>query len=259
MPRLYASVLLALCIFTFGGLPAQAQPVRVGIGFAAGPYVLPEDDAGLEVDVIRDAFRSAGLDAQFVYLPNLRLPVAFAEGSVDCVAVTADYDLEKDTSIPVHASETTVVHQNYAISLEKRALSVAAIGDLADKSVLGFHNATKYLGSDFAAMAEANKRYAELADQALQVRMLFSGRVDVVISDRRIFRYWRKRLAGSTAARAVPDNRRVVYHDIFPPSPRHVAFRDRALRDHFNRGLGHLRSCGGFRVIQERYAGFENR
>lgn len=237
--------------------PGLAAKVRVGIGFAIPPYVIKADDAGVEVDIIREAFKLAGHEAEFLYLPNLRLPVAFAEGHVDCVATNAAYDLGGDSGRPAYCSRTTVVFQNMAVSLEKNGFAIASIGNLTDKRVLAFHNAAKYLGREFAAMAEANPQYSELADQALQVRMLYSGRVDVVVSDQRIFFYWRKQMARSLMAERVDMRLRVVFHAIFPPSPRHVAFRDATLREQFNEGLASLRQCGGDRVIEARYAGVE--
>ena len=249
-----ALTVLFLLAFPLSGL---AKSVRVGIGFTIPPYVIRNIDGGLEVDLIRESFGAVGIHANFVYLPNLRLPVAFADGSVDCIASNVEYDLAKDSGRPVHDSDATVVLRNYAISLEKNGLTITSIGDLADKSVLGFNNATKYLGWEFAEMAEGNRMYSELADQALQVRMLYSDRVDVVISDRRIFLFWRKQLASNQAAVEGLDQK-VVFHPIFPPAVRHVSFGDRELRTLFNRGLRILRETGRVKALETQYSNVEN-
>lgn len=237
---------------------AEARSVRVGIGFAIPPYVIREKDAGLEVDIIRESFRAMEIEPVFVYLPNLRLPIAFASGEVDCVAVNAAYDLARDAERAVYDSVETVVFQNFAVSLDGFGLAVDSIEDLADKKVLAFANAGKYLGPEFKAMIRANPRYSELADQALQVRMLYSRRVDVVITDRRIFHYWRKQLVKSPVAQSVNLNQRVVFSAIFPPAPRHVAFREQGLRDLFDRGLSAIRESGLFDELVDRYVSVEH-
>lgn len=236
----------------------HAQEVRVGIGFAIPPYVIQEKDAGVEVDVIREAFKAAGHEAVFVYLPNLRLPLAFAQGKVDCIASNAAYDLAKDSKREVFPSDTTVVFQNFAVTIEDRKHSINSIQDLADKRVLGFNNARKYLGAEFAAMAQENTEYAELADQSLQVRMLYSGRVDTIITDKRIFLWWRGKLAGSPLSETLHLKRPVSFHPIFPSAPRHVAFAIDSLRDAFNDGLEKIRSNGVFAGVVARYVGLEH-
>lgn len=256
--RRCAWFLLAACLWALAApVSGLAESIRVGIGFAIPPYVIRSEDAGVEVDIIREALGRVGVEAEFIYLPNLRLPVAFAEGSVDCVAANAGYDLAADSGVPAYYSTITVIFHNYAVSLEKNGFSIMSIEDLADKRVLAFNNAAKYLGRDFAAMAASNARYSELADQALQVRMLLSGRVDVVISDKRIFLYWMKKNNRYSGLGIKPGESRLAFHSIFPPAPRRVAFRDEDLRTRFDQGLGLLNSEGGIKVIEERYAGVE--
>jgi polar amino acid transport system substrate-binding protein len=46
----------------------------------------------------------------------------------------------------------------------------------------------------------------------------------------------------------------LTFHPIFPPTSYHVAFRDTALCDDFNRGLKHLRDSGEYDRIVARYA-----
>lgn len=257
--RFIAVILLPAVLLGTVVLPVHAGNIRVGIGFAIPPYVIKDINAGVEVDIIREAFKAVGHEAEFVYLPNLRLPVAFADGIVDCIASNAAYDLATDSGVPAYYSDVTVVFQNYAITLDKNGFTINSISDLADKSVLGFNNAIKYLGEEYAAMAEANERYSELADQALQVRMLFSGRVDVVVSDMRIFRYWRKLLIRSSVADAISLDQRMAFHPIFSAAPRHVGFRDDTMRDLFNKGLAILKKSGAVAAIEKRYSGIENR
>ncbi|MEZ7197437.1 substrate-binding periplasmic protein [Pseudodesulfovibrio karagichevae] len=254
MPRLRPLFLAAaLAAVLLSATAACARVIRVGAGFAIAPYVLRERDAGLEVDLVRAAFQAAGLDAEFVYLPNLRLPLAFSEKEVDCLALSVGYDLAGRTGRRTFASAQTITFRNYAVSLGDRHLSIGSIADLADLNVLGFQDAANYLGPDFAAMARANGRYSELSDQSLQVRMLFSRRVDVVISEKRVFLYWRNRLKNSPAGRAVDLDQSVQFSSIFPAQDRQVVFGEKALRDRFDKGLESIRESGRYDRIVRAY------
>lgn len=248
----WCSAVLAVVLLS-GSVAAHAREVRVGVGFAIAPYVLRERDAGLEVDIIRAAFRAAGMATRFSYLPNLRLPLAFAQREVDCLATSVGYDMAECTKWPVFYSAPTLIFQNYAVTLADRSLNIGSIGDLAGYVVLGFQDAARYLGPEFAAMAQGNPLYNELSDQSLQVRMLFSKRVDVVISEKRVFLYWRNRLKSSPAARAVDLAQPVRFSRIFPAQERQVAFADKSLRERFDQGLAAIRANGEYERIVQTY------
>lgn len=246
---LFIAAALAFVLLTSTAAPARE--VRVGVGFAIAPYTLRKQNAGLEVDLLRAAFRAAGMEAKFVYLPNLRLPMALAGGDVDCLATSVGYDMAERIGRPVFYSVPTLTFRNYAVSLARRHLHIGSIADLAGYVVLGFQDAASYLGPEFAAMARGNDLYSELSDQSLQVRMLFSGRVDVVISEKRVFLYWRNRLKGSPAGRAVNLNQAVTFSPIFPDQDRQVVFVEKSLRDGFDKGLRAIRENGGYdRIIR---------
>lgn len=247
-----ATLLLFVCVFANTAL---ARELRVGIGFALPPYVISNEDKGLEVDIIRESLAKAGHTARFFYLPNLRLPVEFSQGRLDCVVANVAYDIEKDSGRKGYPSLPTIAFQNYAISLEGNDAGVASVAELRNKHVLAFNNAAKYLGAEFANMAHINPRYTELADQSLQVRMLYSERVEVVISDKRIFQWWRNKLLKSAVVDERMLSRNLVFSPIFPPAPRWVTFATAADRDAFNKGLAELRASGRFDAIVEAYVG----
>ncbi len=231
-----------------------AREIRVGIGFALPPYVMRQEGRGLEVDIVREAFAKVGHTVKFLYLPNLRIPVEFAQGNVDCIVANVAYDLEKDSGRKEYHSQPTIAYQNFAITLEENALSIESIADLDGLKVLGFNNATKYLGPEFAVMALRNPDYSELADQSLQVGMLFSGRVQVVVSDKRVFLWWKKLKENSLAAEldlSLP----LAFSPVFPPASRCVFFAAPGDRDAFDEGLDELRKSGRFDAVIESYSG----
>jgi len=248
-------VLLAAALIVLLAVPAHARDVRIGIGFVLPPYVIREKNRGVEVAIIQEALAAAGHSPVFVYLPNLRLPMELARGNLDAVAANMAYDLGRETGLPVFHSAETIAYHNYAITLAEKGVAVNSLLDLRGHRVLAFQNAHKYLGREFREVTSVLPGYRELADQSLHAGMLYADRTDILISDKRIFYYWRKKLAESPQAGGLKLDRPLTFHDVFPPSPRAVFFMDRELRDDFDRGLAVIRERGVIQALCLEYLG----
>src|SRR5690606_606635 len=120
--------------------------------------------------------------------------------------------------------------------------------DLKDKSVSAFQSATRYMGTAFAEMAKKNPRYREKRDQLTHVRLLFTKQVDSIVTDKNIFQYYANQLRED-----IDTSQPVVYHNIFPPNSYKVIFRDKQLRDDFNKGLRHLHETGRYEQFFDAY------
>lgn len=96
-------------------------------------------------------------------------------------------------------------------------------------------------------MAETNPGYKEIADQKNQIGMFFLKRTDVIVLDHRIFKYFRTKLKN------IPTEQDVTFHKLFAPSAYRSAFREKKIRDVFNRGLKDLRSSGRYEEIIRTY------
>lgn len=226
---------------------AAATEVRMAFGQSLEPYVFEQDASGLEIDIIRAALQAAGHTLRPRFVPQARVPLALGAGEVDAAAtLTPDSGLDK-----VAYSEAYIHYQDYLIAPRGRfaqAPSWAALGRLR---IVGFQNAARYLGPEFAAMTRANKRYREQADQLSQARMLFAGHADAIVAERRIFEYQSQRLHGSRYAERPFA---VDLFALFDKIPYRVAFREAALRDDFDRGLASIRRDGQLARIESRYA-----
>lgn len=239
MRRTAFAVLLLSVVFT-----VQAAEIKVAVGLSLPPYVIQEKNAGIELDIVSQALAESGATIKPVYLPFSRVPVAFKQGEVDAAITT-----NENSGIQAAYSDSHVTYQNFAISLTKNKLTIAKIEDLANHSVVAFQNATQYLGPRYKAMADANKAYSEQAQQVKQNLLLYTGRAEVVVADRNIFRYFN----AEAAAQHVDVTQPVTYHEIFPPTPYKVAFRNAALRDAFNAALKKMRADGRYDAILKKY------
>ncbi|GAB6093945.1 hypothetical protein JCM14469_01970 [Desulfatiferula olefinivorans] len=234
----------------------QGEWISLAAGLTVEPYVIEKDDGGFEVDIVRAALKQTGYQARFLYEPLLRTKASFEEGRVDGVmTVKANYPEIRKAFL----SDEYITYHNVAVSLRSRNLAVTAVTDLAGTSVDAYQQARFALGTDFMAMADNNPLYHEMANQRNQVAKLYAGRTDVIILDKRIFRYYRNELASSSdrMTRALPLNEPVTMHDLFEPSRYMVGFRLERHRNAFNEGLSAIRESGLYDRIIAGYLGTE--
>lgn len=226
-------------------LPAAAGPLVIGFRLSP-PYVIADGKGGLrglEYELVSAAATAGNL----VLRPNIepfgRLPEDFRRKKLDAFApASASLDL------PGCLSATVLTYRNMAFSLERDRLPVNEIHDLAYYDVMAFQNAHRLLGPALAQVERLNNRYREVANQMLQVRALFSGRTDIVVADRRIFRF----LMQSPDA-GVDVSPPVTEHPIFPESPYSVAFHDAGACAAFDAGLQRIRADGRYDAILQRW------
>ncbi len=250
--KLGVILLLAAGIF----FPGQffAKQLSIGISFSIPPYVIKDAGTGLELEILREAFKVKGYTVTPVFLPLARTFMHFNQGKTDGVLNV------KEGFVDGFYSDEVINFQNCAISLKDNNFNIDTIEDLADKRIVAFQMASKILGTEFGTMAEQNKDYLEIADQSIQLNLLFKERTDVVVMDKRIFNYFKIRAVealeqGKLAFFQHKDElqKKVQYHCIFPPSRYKFAFITEQIRDDFNLGLRSIKKNGVYDAIFEKY------
>ncbi|GAA3930004.1 substrate-binding periplasmic protein [Litoribacillus peritrichatus] len=236
------SRLLSFCLMLFSTY-SVAETLKIGVGLALPPYVLPSTNTGIEVDIVREALAVKGYKITPTYLPFARVPIELSDKRVDA-AMTVN---ESSGLTKVFYSDTHVTYQNVAISLQANNFKIDHITDLKAHSIIAFQDATKYLGETFLTMAKSNKRYREYAKQSKQITMLFSKRVETVVMDINIFKYFRRE------EKSVDTSQPYTVHEIFPPSQYKMAFLSQNIRDDFNEGLKMIKSSGQYDKIVTKY------
>jgi polar amino acid transport system substrate-binding protein len=105
------------------------------------------------------------------------------------------------------------------------------------------------LGSEYQAMTALNPHYREVAFQITRNRMLYSGRVDVVASDMRIFGYFNREVDTQ-----VDVTQPLTLYPIFAATDYKLGCREQHYCDRFNHGLAAIRRIGEYTRIERRYA-----
>lgn len=233
---------LALLWFAAG---AFGETLRIGFGTHKPPYVFEGEPRGLEYELVDRATRLAGFEMEAHYVPMERLHLMLQRGEIDGITTT-----NERSGVKAYYSQVYIHYHNSAAALAARGYRIERIADLANHSVSAFQRARRLLGPEFQRMAENNPRYREEAQQINRNRLLYSGRVEVVIGDPRIIHYFNREVADQ-----VDVNQALTWYPLFAPTGYQVGFRLRAQRDRFDRGLRRLRKSGEYEAISQRYLG----
>jgi len=234
----YLIVLISFLLEVFNN--AYAQKIKVAIGLSLPPYVIKENNTGMELDIVRKSLKVMGYEIKTRYVVLKNVPLIYRTNKVDC-AMTVNENLDVNGFF----SDEVIIYQNYAITLAESPLIIKSISDLKNKKIIAFQNANKYLGDEFANVVEKNDDYFEAKNQLNQVKLLQKKRYDIAISDINIFKYFKKQIP-----KLVFD---VKFHAIFPPNPYKVVFHEKKIRDKFNEGLKYLRKTGEYEYIINSY------
>ena len=232
---------------------ATKQPaLNIGISFAIPPWVIPETNTGIELDILREAFKVKGYQIVPNYLSFAMSYSMFEADKLDGILNVTESSVKNGFySAPVLSFE------NVAISLqEKNFPPDIDLNFLSDKSIVAFQKASVLLGETFRQVAAKNLRYQEVAKQSLQINLLMIRNVDFIIMEKNIFGYyWQQALADPHLIRAQSKlNRPVQFHYLFEPSEYRFVFATEQIRNDFNAGLAVIKANGLYDDIFDRYA-----
>ncbi len=220
-----------------------AEVLLVGFGTHKPPYVFEGEDKGLEYELVEAALADAGVEMKPYYAPLERLHRMLGNQELHAMAST-----NETSGVAAHYSRIYIEYQNVALSLQRNNIRLETIEDLQSHSISAFQRARFVLGPGFQAMTAANARYREEARQVTRNLLLYAGRVDVMIGDRRIIRAF-----NTDVADRVDVSQPVTEHALFAPTGYRVGFVDRSMRDRFDQGLVALRADGRYQAITRRY------
>jgi len=237
----------AICLVLLPALsPCLADEISIGFGDHLAPYVLPETQNGIEVEIFREALAYRGHVLRPVFLPIKRLPQAFVSQGIDGAMSDAGVDLSGRGAF---YGEPAVGFDNVLVTRKGSHLSIVHPEDLIGLSILAFPGAVARF-PDWLGPANKAGRYFETNNQALQVRALQQGQYDVVLTDRYVFSYFTSILENHHVA--VDD---VDVHRCLTPNPIYYPsiFRSKTIRDDFEEGLHYLKKTGRYQEIYDRY------
>lgn len=252
MPSVDSPRLAAL--FLLLGSALAGEELTVGFSYAKPPYVFAEasaddgtspklgDKPGIEIELFTAAMHDTGYQWRPVFWSFKRVIAELANGHLDAA----------ETSGPKQAgifySHPLIACENYAISKKSAGLNIAHYEDLRQLTMVAWQGAATDLGPEFTKVVHDNHHYLENPDQQAQYQMFLHDRVQVVIIDRFIFRWWELQNARGQQPPAV------VYHQIFPGVNEYrIGFHLEAAQVAFDAGLKRIRADGTYDKIIAKY------
>jgi len=235
-------IILFFTVIGHSTVLGESKELTLAVGLTIPPYNIPKTNSGIELDIVREALKAKGYSIKPKYVPFARRNLELSNREVDGVLT-----INTDSGIDAFYSDEHLLCQNVVVSLKENDFAIDNPRDLLDKSVAAFQDATVYLGQNFTDMAKKNKKYKEIANQNLQINLLYGHRVETIVLDKNIFYYLRQR------NKRVDTAQPVTIHPIFKPTPFRVAFIDKKIRDAFNEGLRELRRTGRYNEIVKKY------
>lgn len=226
--------------------PAPAAPasVKIGLQSAIAPFVLPDHGSGMLVDVLRAAFASQQVKAEFLYLPNAGFEDQFHQGVFDVNTATTPQRPQDG-----YLSRWPVSYfHNMAITLRGKIPVLSSVDDLKKYRVTAFRNAREVVGPAYAAATAGHTHYREAV--TMPSGALFLDRTDVIISQPDVFRYYlRQQLPQKHDPEA-----ELAFHDVLGHGRFYwMRFRTEAQRATFEHGIAQLYATGEIDRILARY------
>jgi len=236
------TTITTLLVSSFACASPTKQKLVVGFGETLPPYVMSHTNSGLTLDIIK----AAGYEIEPRYYPYTRRAKGYIDGKLD---ILADINLstENGNLLSGYISNEAYVYENVEITLKSKQFNFTKIADLTHYSLISWPSAAIHLGEEYAKMAKANTQYYEVHDQSLQVKMLFSNKVDVIQMDKQSFDYYRSTL------KDIDTTQSVDRFALFGKSPNGYLFKSKRLRDDFNIQLQKLKNSGQYHKIFEKY------
>ncbi len=244
---LMLALTLALAAALSGGV-ASAATVSMAFGDNLPPYILAQQDAGIEVEIVRAALAQRGHVLQARYLPMGRIPLMFKSRQVDAIMMDVGEDM---APFGGHYALPPVLYDNVFITLKRSRLEIRAPQDLRGHTVMSFVGAAKRY-PDWLQPLQHTGAYVESNHQEVQPMLLALGRYEVVLSDRSIFQYYALQQHLKDPSFVLPPVQQHAFTVADPKNYRPV-FRDPAIRDDFNAGLAYLHKSGRYRAIYDKY------
>ena len=222
--------------------------LNLAFGFGKEPFTLDHPKIrGIEYDLMYRILKTQGIEidnAQYLSTPLLHQALNNNTNLDAKVAVSAKND-------GYYYSDAFVDFEYIAVSRKKDNLTINSVHQLSNLATLSFIDAYKYLGNEYYELFNPQSRpdnYREYKFQQQQVASFLQGEGDVLIIDKRIFSWHAQQIDTMSIEQ-------FTFH--FPFKKSHatqVGFRDKYIRDRFNRGLRNIKESGEYQYIIEQYA-----
>lgn len=204
---------------------------------------MADGQSGLQLDIIKAALACENIDVEFINVPASRSITSYQSLNADGV-VTLPSHFEYPS---LFMTDSYIEYENVIVTIADLNLSINSFIDLGDISTAAFQNARKFLPDEYRNAVEIAIDYREVADQAEQVEMLFSHRVEAIVLDFSIFKHMVLTSKNPLYKQAF------TIHRMFKPNQYSAGFNSEELQQAFAKGLQCIEASGEDKEIVNRY------
>lgn len=226
---------------------ANAKQVTILFGVDRPPYIFGRESKGIDYEIVKAVLESKGYEMKSLHSPNAKGLKELRLGKVQgMVGVAAGIDKR------LFFSEPYAQYNNVIVTKKKRNIKLDQLADLKNYRFMAFQGAKEYLGERYRKMAESVNRRTEIASQQDQSRLFWSDKVDAIILDLNVFKWYRRHLDLNTSDEYVI-HENLLDKNVVGLNARVVVFTDVKIRDDFNAGLKTYKGTPAYQEIFNRY------
>jgi polar amino acid transport system substrate-binding protein len=225
------------------------KELKVAYGNALAPWVIPDENRGILIDLMTATMEPVGYKIVPLYLPYLRRINGYKSNLVD-VSSDINSNTTKAENLIGHFSGTVYEYKNYLISLSENNLALNTLEDVGQRSLISWQGAKEHLGKYYKNLMDKNPNYRENHDQTFQVKALFLKRFQIAQMDLQIFKYYRNLIQ---KAGQIDTTLKVDLFPVLGASPNGFLFKDEKVRDLFVERIKQLKASGEFQKIFDKY------
>ena len=229
------------------GQVKDKRSLNIAMGQGEAPYTSNKTYIkGIEYDLLKRIFQRGNYDFNRVRtftLPALEHALNNYQEIDVAVAI-------KEKNDGYFYSDDFITFNDVIVSLKRNTADIKTISQLSKYRVVGYHGAFKHLGKKYYKLFNHSNRtldYQEMLTQSDQVKALLLGETDFIVLDSNVFK-WHVNKAGYHSLKDFN-----FWHILPPPTVKKVAFRNKLLRDDFNKQLNAIKVSGEYQHIIDSY------
>ncbi len=222
-------------------LNVYCDDVVMIFGKSLAPYIIEEDNSGVELSIIKEALALEGHKLVPVYTQLERVAFMFDQDKVDAAHRYIKKDKQKRS---IFYGNVTLEYHDVFFTLHERNIVIERPSDLKGYTLLSFQGAKNH----YPRWLPEDYKHSQTASQINQVKLLQLGLVDIVLSDKNIFNY-NSELYKLSLDGVLKGMRMHVFTSPFKYNP---IFKTKEIAKAFNTGLEKLKKSGRYAEIMSK-------
>ena len=222
------------------------KSVNIMLGYDKASFIFGKTSGkGIEVNIIKEAFGLVGYKVNISQGTRAEQEaVLYKKNKIDGVATLTPRD---NRFFP---SDIVSTYHNVVITRKKDNIKINSLNNLAKINFVAWKNSFNDLGGKYYHYfnpkdGKYKKSYHDNFSQLDDAQMFFSKKVDALVSDKTIFNWFKLYF---------DRNDKFTVHHIFNSTTTYpVLFKDKKIRDIFNKGLRKLKKSGRYDAIIKFY------